>query len=43
MGSSEPMIPIEEKTELRWTQMKVYFSLARAKKLIPDKKETSPR
>jgi len=23
MGSSEPMIPIEEKIELRWTQMKV--------------------
>jgi hypothetical protein len=35
MGSWEPMIPIEEKTELRWTQMKVYFPLARAKKLIP--------
>jgi hypothetical protein len=29
------MIPMEEKTELRWTQMKVYFPLARAKKLIP--------
>jgi hypothetical protein len=37
MGSSEPMIPIEEKIELRWTQVKVYFPLARAKKLIPDK------
>jgi hypothetical protein len=36
MGSSEPMIPIEEKIELRWTEMKVYFPLARAKKLIPD-------
>jgi hypothetical protein len=36
MGSSEPMMPIEEKIELRWTEMKVYFPLARAKKLIPD-------
>jgi hypothetical protein len=35
MGSSEPMMPIEEKIELCWTQMKVYFPLARAKKLIP--------
>jgi hypothetical protein len=35
MGSSELMIPIEEKVEVRWTQMKVYFPLARAKKLIP--------
>jgi hypothetical protein len=37
MGSSEPMIPIEETIELRWTQMKVYFPQARAKKLIPVK------
>ena len=35
MGSSEPMIPIEEKIELRWTQRKVCFPLVRAKKLIP--------
>ena len=35
MGSWEPIIPIEEKIELRWTQMKVHFPLARAKKLIP--------
>ena len=35
MGSWEPMIPIEEKIELRWTRMKVYFPLAKAKKLIP--------
>ena len=25
MGSSEPMMPIEERIELRWTQLKVYF------------------
>jgi hypothetical protein len=35
MGSSEPMVPIEEEIELRWTQMKVYFPPARAKKSIP--------
>jgi hypothetical protein len=29
------MIPIEEKIELPWTQMKVHFPLARVKKLIP--------
>jgi hypothetical protein len=38
MGSSEPMIPIEENTELRWTQMIIYFPLATAKKLIPDQR-----
>jgi len=37
MGSSEPMTPVEEKIEHRWTLMKVYFPLTRAKKLIPDK------
>jgi hypothetical protein len=35
MGSSEPVIPIEERIELRGTQMKVYFPRPRAKKLIP--------
>jgi hypothetical protein len=39
MGGSEPMIPIEEKIELPWTQMEVYFPLAGAKKLIPVKDE----
>jgi len=34
MGSSEPIILIEEKIELCWTQMKVYFPLAKAKDLI---------
>jgi len=42
MGSSEPMILIEEKIELRWTQMKVCFPLAGAKKLIPVKNVISP-
>jgi hypothetical protein len=37
MGSSEPMIPIEENTEFRWPQMIIYFSSAGAKKLIPVK------
>jgi hypothetical protein len=35
MGSSEPMMPIEERTELRWTQMRVHFPPVRAKSLIP--------
>ena len=42
MGSSEPMIPIEEKIERRWTQTEVYFPLAGAKKLIPVKNVISP-
>jgi len=42
-GSSEPMIPIEEKIELRWTQMKAYFPLAKAKKLIPRYAESFSR
>jgi hypothetical protein len=29
------MMPVEEKVDLPWTQMKVYFPLAGAKRLIP--------
>jgi hypothetical protein len=36
MGSSEPIMPIEERTVFRWMQTKVYFPRAKAKKLIPD-------
>jgi hypothetical protein len=43
MGSSEPMIPIDEKIERRWTEMKVYFPLAKAKKLIPADTFFTPR
>jgi hypothetical protein len=35
-SAAEPKLPIEEKSDLRWTQMKVYFPPARAKKLIRD-------